>query len=189
MNVAFLCAFLGGDIGECVGILQSHGRVAEAAMLARSYAPSMVGESVVAWRDQLQKVNDRAAKALADPEEYPNLFPAHVDALAAESWLSSQKKTKPASTFPDEVPLLDVSPIERMKLGVESGASDESGAANDANADARGDAHEVDAPTASSEGPAVALGAEDAEPEAAVLAGAAPEAAAPADAASPPVEG
>jgi len=47
------------------------------------------------------QINQRAAESLADPEEYPNLFPDWESALAAESELQeSRSKYAPASMYP-----------------------------------------------------------------------------------------
>jgi hypothetical protein len=37
------------------------------------------------WREDLRKVNPKAAEALADPSQYANLFPNMAEALQAES--------------------------------------------------------------------------------------------------------
>jgi coatomer subunit beta' len=37
------------------------------------------------------QINQKAAESLADPEEYPNLFPDWESALAAESELREQR--------------------------------------------------------------------------------------------------
>lgn len=37
------------------------------------------------WKKDLASVNPRAADALADPEEYPNLFPGLADAVGLEA--------------------------------------------------------------------------------------------------------
>ncbi|XP_059285920.1 coatomer subunit beta'-2-like [Lycium ferocissimum] len=88
-NVAFLCMFLLGKVEECIQLLVDSNRIPEAAFMSRSYLPSKVPEIVSIWRKDLSKVNQKAAEALADPEEYPNLFEhwqiAHaVEARAAE---------------------------------------------------------------------------------------------------------
>jgi coatomer subunit beta' len=36
------------------------------------------------WRDDLRKINPKAAEALADPSQYANLFPNMAEALQAE---------------------------------------------------------------------------------------------------------
>ena len=37
------------------------------------------------WREDLRKINPKAAEALADPSQYANLFPNMAEALQAES--------------------------------------------------------------------------------------------------------
>ena len=83
-NVAFAAALLLGDAAAAVDVLAAAGRAPEAALFARSHAPSKVGAALSAWKSGLAKVNPRAAEALADPGEYPNLFPGWAEALAAE---------------------------------------------------------------------------------------------------------
>jgi coatomer subunit beta' len=50
-----------------------------------------VSRIVALWRNDLKKINQKAAESLADPEEYPNLFPDWESALAAESELREQR--------------------------------------------------------------------------------------------------
>lgn len=83
-NVAFLCLFLSGKLEDCVSLLVTAGRVPEAAFFARTYVPSKMSEVVALWRADLKKVNPKAAESLADPAEYPNLFPDLDVALRAE---------------------------------------------------------------------------------------------------------
>ncbi|KAM1262674.1 hypothetical protein ACFX2F_028094 [Malus domestica] len=52
--------------------------------MARSYLPSKVSERVSIWRNDLNKVNKKAAKSLADPQECPNLFEDWQVSLALE---------------------------------------------------------------------------------------------------------
>lgn len=54
-NVAFLALLLLKRTDDCVRLLASVGRVPESAFLARTYAPSLVSESVAAWRQDLAK--------------------------------------------------------------------------------------------------------------------------------------
>ena len=67
-----------GMIGGCSG------RIPEAAFLARTYVPSRVSEVVGLWKTDLKKINQKAAESLADPKEYPNMFPNWDLALLAE---------------------------------------------------------------------------------------------------------
>ncbi|KAM1061878.1 hypothetical protein ACFX14_026189 [Malus domestica] len=84
-NVAFLCLFMLGKLEECIQLLLESGRIPEAALMARSYLPSKVSEIVSIWRNDLNKVNKKAAESLADPQEYPNLFEDWQVSLALES--------------------------------------------------------------------------------------------------------
>ena len=61
------------------------GRTPEAAFLARTYKPSQASELVGLWRENLAKVSKRAAESLADPAQYPNLFPNLEVAMQAMS--------------------------------------------------------------------------------------------------------
>ena len=63
------------QVDRCVSLLGEAGRLPEAALFARTYAPSRMAVPVQAWKADLARVNPKAADALAQPEEYPNLFP------------------------------------------------------------------------------------------------------------------
>ncbi|KAL3633027.1 hypothetical protein CASFOL_026011 [Castilleja foliolosa] len=84
-NVAFLCLFMLGKLEDCLQLLVDSNRIPEAALMSRSYLPSKVSEIVGLWRKDLNKINQKAAESLADPEEYPNLFDEWQVALAVES--------------------------------------------------------------------------------------------------------
>lgn len=84
LNVSFLAAFLLQDTDTCLEILVACGRWPEAAFFARTYRPSRCSEMLQLWKEDLKKVNARAAEALADPAEYPNLFPDWDLALGAD---------------------------------------------------------------------------------------------------------
>eukprot|EP00039_Didymoeca_costata_P000221 m.44624 g.44624 ORF g.44624 m.44624 type:complete len:899 (+) comp10127_c0_seq1:120-2816(+) len=85
-NVAFISLLLQGKVDDCIELLCSTNRLAEAALFARSYCPSRVSEIVKLWKDELSKTNNRAASALGDPEEYSNLFPEMPVGLKAEQY-------------------------------------------------------------------------------------------------------
>merc|ERR1712232_1451680 len=74
-NVAFLCYFLTQQLDKAIDLLIAIKRIPEAAFLARTYAPSHVSRVVGLWRQDLSKVNPKAAESLADPMEYENMFP------------------------------------------------------------------------------------------------------------------
>jgi coatomer subunit beta' len=78
-NVAFNCLLLLGQVDECIELLVQAGRVPEAAIFARSYAPSRIADVVKIWKDELAKSSPRVAEAIADPLQYPNLFPGFED--------------------------------------------------------------------------------------------------------------
>jgi len=63
--------------------------------MARSYLPSKVSEIVAIWRNDLSKVNPKAAESLADPSEYPNLFDDWQVALTVEKSVASQRGLYP----------------------------------------------------------------------------------------------
>ncbi|KAA8535000.1 hypothetical protein F0562_030003 [Nyssa sinensis] len=94
-NVAFICLFMLGKLEECLQLLLESNRIPEAALMARSYLPSKVSEIVAIWRNDLNKVNKKAAESLADPEEYPNLFDDWQVALSIELKLAEKRGTYP----------------------------------------------------------------------------------------------
>jgi coatomer subunit beta' len=87
-NIAFTCKFMTGDVRGCVDLLIECGRLPEAAFFARTYCPSRVTEIVGMWQADLMKVNPKAAESLANPNEYPNLFPGWEEALEKERSLT-----------------------------------------------------------------------------------------------------
>ncbi|KZV26094.1 Coatomer, beta' subunit isoform 1 [Dorcoceras hygrometricum] len=96
-NVAFLCLFMLNKLEECLQLLVDCNRIPEAALMARSYLPSKVSEIVALWRKDLNKINQKAAESLADPEEYPNLFEDWQIALAVEAKAGETRGTYPAA--------------------------------------------------------------------------------------------
>ncbi|ETE71205.1 Coatomer subunit beta' [Ophiophagus hannah] len=59
------------------------------------------GEVVKLWRENLSKINQKAAESLADPTEYENLFPGLKEAFVAEEYIkNSQTISRPASEYP-----------------------------------------------------------------------------------------
>ena len=57
----------------------------------RTYLPSQVSRVVELWRVQLGKVSEKAGQSLADPKEYPNLFPEFDAAIRAETMLKKER--------------------------------------------------------------------------------------------------
>ncbi|KAG8135940.1 putative Coatomer subunit beta' protein [Naja naja] len=100
-NVAFMSYFLQGELDHCLELLIKTGRLPEAAFLARTYLPSQVSRVVKLWRENLSKINQKAAESLADPTEYENLFPGLKEAFVAEEYIkNSQTISRPASEYP-----------------------------------------------------------------------------------------
>ncbi|XP_041851095.1 coatomer subunit beta'-like [Melanotaenia boesemani] len=100
-NVAFLTYFMQGRLEKCLDLLIKTDRLPEAAFLARTYMPSHVSRVVKLWKDNLSKVNQKAADALADPRDYSNLFPGLEQALLAEQYLKeTHVGVRPAAEYP-----------------------------------------------------------------------------------------
>ena len=83
-NVAFISMFMLKDIDGCLDLLIETNRIPEAAFMARTYAPSRVSEIIALWKDDLRKVNKKAAEALADPTGHLELFEGFDEALVSE---------------------------------------------------------------------------------------------------------
>jgi coatomer subunit beta' len=65
-----------GATQEAIDLLIKTDRIPEAAMFARTYMPSETSRVVKLWKQELEKNNrPKVAESLADPENYPNLFP------------------------------------------------------------------------------------------------------------------
>ena len=76
-------------------------RLPEAAFFARTYMPSKINMVVELWREELAKTNEKAAKALADPDQYENLFDNYQGSLKAEKFLEAENsRLLPASDYP-----------------------------------------------------------------------------------------
>jgi len=74
-NIAFAAALQLGDNESCVSILLATDRAPEAALFARTYAPSQTSRAVKSWRGQLESAKKpKQANAIADPEEFPQEF-------------------------------------------------------------------------------------------------------------------
>lgn len=115
-NVAFICLFLLGKLEDCLQLLIASNRIPEAALMARSYLPSKVSEIVAIWRNDLSKVNPRAAESLADPADYPNLFEDWQIALEVESSLRQKRDLfPPASEYINFAEKANINLIESFR--------------------------------------------------------------------------
>nr|XP_056705341.1 coatomer subunit beta' [Euleptes europaea] len=115
-NVAFMSYFLQGRLDSCLDLLIKTGRLPEAAFLARTYLPSQVSRVVKLWRENLSKVNQKAAESLADPTEYENLFPGLKEAFVAEEYIKqTNADLRPASEYPLVTPNEERNILEEAK--------------------------------------------------------------------------
>jgi coatomer subunit beta' len=115
-NVAFLAMYLLGEVEGCIDLLQNTGRIPEAAFMARTYMPSRMSQVVGVWKEDLAKVSTRAAKALADPAEYPNLFPDLETALEVEAYFKANRGAlPPAERYPSAKAELELDLIALFK--------------------------------------------------------------------------
>ena len=119
INIAFMCLFLLQRTEDCVRLLVDAGRVPEAALFARSYAPSLTSAAVADWKALLSggSGSDRAAQAIADPAEYPNLFESFGTSLEAERiFVGERDKGLPtAAQYLEAAPQMDLDLIELVK--------------------------------------------------------------------------
>ncbi|EFC35525.1 coatomer protein complex subunit beta [Naegleria gruberi] len=101
-NITFMCYYLLGQVDNCINLLIETKRLPEAALFARTYAPSHVSRVVQLWRSELtsdnQKVNSQRLKSiadsLADPIDYPNMFNNFGDSLQVEKFMNRDFYTK-----------------------------------------------------------------------------------------------
>ena len=77
-NIAFSCQWLLGDVQACLDILAQSGRLAEAALFALTYKPSIAPQLVAKWQQQLSRhesKRSRVSRMIAMPGEDEELFP------------------------------------------------------------------------------------------------------------------
>merc|ERR1712183_1229441 len=114
-NVSFLSYFMLGQLEKCLQVLLDSKRIPEAAFFARTYLPSEISRIVELWREELSKVNEKAGQSLADPKDYPNLFPDYNASLAAQQMLTKERsKVIPAGDFLDILPNSERKPLEEV---------------------------------------------------------------------------
>ncbi|VDL99063.1 unnamed protein product [Schistocephalus solidus] len=119
-NLAFLSLFLLDNLEGCLQLLVKAQRYPEAAIFARTYLPSKVPEMVELWRTWLAEDPKltKVAEALANPQQYPNLFPGWEASLRTEKWLQADRERHrhlPASAYPSQPALWDRRPAEEMQ--------------------------------------------------------------------------
>lgn len=85
-NIAFASHLLLNQKEECIDVLLKTDRAPEAALFSRTYAPSLTGKTVDAWKSSLQQKNKKIADTLGHPEEMPDAFD--------EGWEESLEKER-----------------------------------------------------------------------------------------------
>jgi coatomer subunit beta' len=66
--------------------------------------PSQISRVVKLWREELAKKNEKAAQALADPNDYENLFPGYQNTLKAEQFVEQERRNLlPANEYPNVI--------------------------------------------------------------------------------------
>lgn len=106
-NIAFTCLFELGAMEEAIDLLIKTDRIPEAAMLARTYAPEHISKTVQLWKAGLENKNrKKTAESLADPAEYPNLFPELANKMAL---VEVEEEPLVDASEEDEKPLVDAS--------------------------------------------------------------------------------
>jgi len=83
-NVAFSCLWQIGDVEACVNLLTKTGRTPEAALLAKTYKPSLAQAVTKKWKTALGEKNKKVADMVAVPGEDEDLFPGWDEYLALE---------------------------------------------------------------------------------------------------------
>ncbi|KAL7114171.1 hypothetical protein ACP275_04G103600 [Erythranthe tilingii] len=143
-NVAFLCLFMLGKLEDCLQLLVDSNRIPEAALMARSYLPSKVSEIAALWRKDLNKINQKAAESLADPEEYPNLFEDWQIALAVETKAAETRgKYPPAAEYMQHADRSTASLIEAFRnMQMDEDEPSENGVLDYEDAEQNGDEEE-----------------------------------------------
>ena len=116
-NVAFNCFFQIGDVASCIDVLIKTGRAPEAALFARTYAPSAVPATVKAWKKSLEgSGKQKIAQTLADPEDGD-------EELFEEGWADAVQREKNGGQASDEQPASNGEAVAEPYNVQENGAS------------------------------------------------------------------
>ncbi|WFD32317.1 Coatomer subunit beta' [Malassezia sp. CBS 17886] len=79
LNAAFAAYMQLGDVARCTELLMGAERLAEAALMARTYEPRLIPQIVQDWRRQFHLAKSKKQRdmgeRLADPSVNPELFP------------------------------------------------------------------------------------------------------------------
>ncbi|KAI9364899.1 coatomer protein complex, subunit beta 2 [Zopfochytrium polystomum] len=123
-NIAFLCHTMLGDMTAAIDVLIATDRIAEAALLARTYAPSQIPRSLV------KSGKKKVADSLADSAAYENLFPDVGYGLMLEAMANSRKEKKvPAKEYLEFKEMAEFDFIAELKKKYPNGPPPLSGGA------------------------------------------------------------
>ena len=89
-----------------------------------SAVPILQGVCVCRWKTSLALVNPKAAASLADPAQYPNLFPGLDEALQTEQFLERERcQQRPAgrAAAAGAVANWERRPVDEMRLARDAG--------------------------------------------------------------------
>lgn len=118
-NIAYQAFLLLQRTDDCLSVLTSAGRHAEACLFARTYCPSRVPGLLAGWKNSMPGgETSRLGQALADPAEFPNLFDRWTTALQIDEALSSARtegRFPPASAYPEMADALDWNLFEKFE--------------------------------------------------------------------------
>jgi coatomer subunit beta' len=123
-NIAFTAFLQLGDVASCVDLLVATDRIPEAAMFARTYAPSLVPAVVEKWQTELvSEGKKKVAKAIINPAEDAGAFDedwAALLELEKNGAPSNSHAEAPVEAVEDQVPVLApvVDKVEQLVDGV-----------------------------------------------------------------------
>merc|ERR1712232_478757 len=101
-------------MGGAMDVLIKAGRLPEAAFFARAYCPSELSAIVKLWKEDLAQVNKSIADNLADPKDYPDLFPNFELMLTAEQIMKTAKAV-PASKYEEMKEMRDLDVLQEIQ--------------------------------------------------------------------------
>jgi coatomer subunit beta' len=125
-NIAFTCYMMTGQTEQAAQLLVDSNRFAEAAVFARTYAPSLLPSILPLWQaDLVKRGAKRAAEALANPDSNPDSFPDFNVAIMAENIFKAQRESGaravPAQAYPTAKADLDLYLIAIVKGMMQAG--------------------------------------------------------------------
>jgi coatomer subunit beta' len=123
VHIAFNCYLQLGDTKGCIDVLVASGRLSEASLFARSYAPQYTSATVKLWKQDWQEAKrskqNAIANSIADPSVNPETFEeGWEEALRKEEEVHGKGLTSKAEVTP---------PVKVVANGVD-GASKLNGA-------------------------------------------------------------